>query len=100
VLHPEAFAEGGLADSVTMEPVTPSLSVTTRAVMGTVNELELAGILNEVTVGGVVSIEGGGGGGGGGAGGGANSSEMVLIWAAARVLRPDITGLVLIAVVI
>jgi hypothetical protein len=35
--------------------MTPTLSVAVRLEIGTVNELEVAGIVNPVTVGGVVS---------------------------------------------
>jgi hypothetical protein len=46
---------GAVADSVIMYPVTPTSSVAVKAVMGTVNELKVPGMLNAVTVGGVAS---------------------------------------------
>ncbi len=58
-VHPVAKAVGLVADSVTLWPVTATLSVAVKAEIGTVNELEVAGMLNVLTVGGVVSDVGG-----------------------------------------
>ena len=54
-----AEAAGAVADSVTIYPVTPTLSVAVKVVMETVNEEDVAGMVNPVTVGGVVSAAGG-----------------------------------------
>ncbi len=58
-VHPAAVAAGLVAESVTRYPVTPTLSVAVNEVTATVRLVEVAGIVNAVTVGGVVS-EGGG----------------------------------------
>jgi hypothetical protein len=39
-----------------MYPVTPTLSVAVMVVIGTINEPDVAGTVNTVTVGGVVSV--------------------------------------------
>ena len=62
-VHSAAEAEGGVADVVTMKPVTPTSSVASSAEIETSNEFEVEGRVKAVTVGGVVSAAGGGGGG-------------------------------------
>jgi hypothetical protein len=58
-IQPETLAAGAVEDSVAMKPVTPTLSVAVNDVIGTVNDVEVAGIVNELTVGGCVSGAGG-----------------------------------------
>ena len=50
-----AVAAGAVADSVMMYPVTPTLSVAVKVVIETVNEEDVAGIVNAVTLGAVAS---------------------------------------------
>ncbi len=76
-LQPAAKALGAVADSVTMYPVTPTLSLAAKVVIETVRELEVAGMENPVTVGGMVSE----------AVGEAKAVAMAAIWAAERLLR-------------
>ena len=54
-VQPAAVANGLVADSVTMKPVTATLSVAVNVVIETVNEAEVAGMENALTVGSVVS---------------------------------------------
>jgi hypothetical protein len=51
-IQPEALAAGAVDDSVIMNPVTPTLSVAVNDVIETVNDAEVDGIVNAVTVGG------------------------------------------------
>jgi hypothetical protein len=53
-----AVASGFVAVSVSLYPVTPTLSVAVKDEIETVNEVEVAGIVNEETVGSVVSEAG------------------------------------------
>ena len=55
VLHPLAVARGAVAVLVSLYPVTPTLSVAVNLLIGTTSEFHVAGILNAVTVGGVLS---------------------------------------------
>jgi len=59
-LHPPAVAAGFADVSVRRYPVTPTASVAVRLVIDTVNELAVAGMLNAVTTGAVVSPVGAG----------------------------------------
>ena len=54
-LQPAAEAEGIDELSVTRYPVTPVASVAVKVVIATVSEVEVAGIVNPVTTGAVVS---------------------------------------------
>ena len=54
-VHPAAPAAGGVADWVTMYPVTATLSVAVNALMLTVRLAAEAGMVNAVTAGAVVS---------------------------------------------
>ena len=53
--HPLPVAEGVVDDSLTMQPVTPTLSVAVKLVIGTVRLVAVAGMVKAVTVGAVVS---------------------------------------------
>ena len=50
-----AAADGFVDVSVTMYPVTPTLSVAVNDVIGTVNDVDVDGMSNDVTVGSSVS---------------------------------------------
>ena len=53
-----AVASGLVEDVVILYPVTATLSVAVNVVIGTTSELEVAGMVNSVTVGGVASPAG------------------------------------------
>jgi hypothetical protein len=55
-VHPTALAAGGVADWVTMYPVTATLSVAVNELTLTVKPTAVAGRVNAVMVGGVVSV--------------------------------------------
>jgi len=54
-LHPLEVARGAVAVLVSLYPVTPTLSVAVNILIGTTSEFHVAGILNAVTLGRVVS---------------------------------------------
>jgi hypothetical protein len=54
--HPAAEAAGAVAFSVIIYPVTATLSVAVKRAIGTLSEVAVAGIVNPVTVGAVVSM--------------------------------------------
>jgi hypothetical protein len=55
-VHPTAVAAGGVADWVTMYPVTATLSVAVNELTLTAKPTAVAGRVNAVMVGGVVSV--------------------------------------------
>ena len=59
-VQPVAEAAGAVDNSVTMYPVTPTLSVAVRLEIETARELEVVEIVNPVTEGAVVSATGAG----------------------------------------
>ena len=54
--HPDAPTEGVVDASVNKYPVTPTLSVAVSVVMETDSAVDVAGIVNAVTVGAKVSV--------------------------------------------
>jgi hypothetical protein len=48
-------ATGGVEPSVTIYPATPTLSDAVKEVIPTVNEVDVSGMLNNVTIGGMES---------------------------------------------
>ena len=55
-VQPEATADGAVADSVTIYPVTPTLSEAVNDEIGTMRDDAVEGIVKAVTVGEVVSV--------------------------------------------
>jgi hypothetical protein len=53
--HPAAVADGAVGDSFAVYPVTATLSVAVKVVIETERDVAVAGMLNAVTVGAVVS---------------------------------------------